>query len=78
MKSLKEMREALAAICDEGLGKRIDRHFDNSKRLQDGILNYIGLDLFVEREEYRLPTTVTVKLPKRIKKKPFVKYLAER
>lgn len=77
-KAMTEMRQALAELCNDGLGKCIDRYYIHSKRLQDGLQNFIGLELFVEQPRYRLPTVVVVKLPHRVNGKSFVKYLADR
>lgn len=73
-----EMRTALATMCNEGIGKRIDRYYVNAKRLQEGLQHAIGLELFVEQPKNRLPTVVIAKLPNRVNGKSFAKCMADR
>lgn len=72
------LRENVNKIIDEGLSNVIERHYVNSRRLQTALQKVIGLDLFVEVEEHRLPTVVTVKMPVGINDKTFTKYLSDR
>lgn len=73
-----EMREALVKICDEGIGKCIDRFYFGSKYLQDELQNVIGLEMFVDQAQRRLPTIIIAKLPHRVRTKIIVKYLTQR
>lgn len=72
------LRENLHKIMDEGLPNVIKRHRKSSRRLQTALMEIIGLDLFVEKEEHRLPTIITVKMPVGITDKLFTKYLSDR
>ncbi|PSN42958.1 Serine--pyruvate aminotransferase [Blattella germanica] len=56
------LREGLAIIVEEGINKCIARHQTCAKRLHDG-LERLGLILFVEKKEARLPTVTTIKVP---------------
>jgi len=56
------LRAALALLAKEGIEKCVHRHAENAKRLYDG-LHSIGLELFVENPDYRLPCLTTVKVP---------------
>lgn len=75
---LHEFQEHLNKIINEGLANVIERHSTNSQRLQIGLEKMIGLELFVEMEQYRLPTVVTVKMPLGINDKSFTKYLSNK
>lgn len=68
----------LNRIREEGLPNVIERHYLYSKRLQVGLEKVIGLELFVARAEYRLPTIVAVKVPHGINDRQFSKYLSDR
>lgn len=72
------LRENLNKIIEEGLPNVIERHYVSSRRLQTALEQVIGLELFVGREEHRLPTVVTVKMPVGINDKSFTKYLSDR
>ena len=67
------IREALRLLAEEGLEASWSRHKTNSRLLWDG-LEKIGLELHV-KEDLRLPTLTTVKIPKGIEGKAFTKYL---
>jgi len=56
------LREALAHFCAVGLKAVVRRHQECSKRLQLGI-EELGLEMFVQREEERLSTVNTIKVP---------------
>jgi len=56
------LREALSLIQEEGLAEAWARHREAAERLWDG-LERMGLELFVDKPELRLPTVTTVKLP---------------
>jgi len=56
------LREALSILQEEGLEKAWDRHRQAAERLWAG-LEALGLELFVENPELRLPTVTTVKVP---------------
>jgi len=56
------LREALSILQDEGLGEAWARHREAAERLWDG-LERMGLELFVEDVNERLPTVTTVKVP---------------
>lgn len=56
------LRTALAKLATEGITASIDRHYENVNRLY-GYLESIGLEPFVEKEEWRLPCLTTVKVP---------------
>ncbi|EDW75376.1 uncharacterized protein Dwil_GK20138 [Drosophila willistoni] len=56
------LREALAHFCAMGLGAVVRRHQECSTRLQLGI-EELGLEMFIPREEDRLPTVNTIKIP---------------
>lgn len=57
------LREGLAIFVEEGINKCITRHQMCAKRLHNG-LEKLGLELFVEKEEARLPTVTTIKVPR--------------
>lgn len=71
------MREALAQIVDEGLDLYKLRHAENAQRLHEGIQN-IGLELFVENPEQRLPTITAVRIPHGVKLEGVLKHMMER
>ncbi|BFG01052.1 serine--pyruvate aminotransferase mitochondrial-like [Drosophila madeirensis] len=56
------LREALAHFCAVGLKAVVRRHQECSRRLQLGI-EELGLEMFVQREDERLPTVNTIKVP---------------
>ena len=56
------LREALSLIQEEGLAEAWARHREADERLWDG-LERMGLELFVDKPELRLPTVTTVKVP---------------
>ncbi|CAI5521402.1 unnamed protein product [Closterium sp. Naga37s-1] len=56
------MREALAMLAEEGLENVWQRHRSQAELLWAG-LQELGLDLFVEDHDSRLPTVTTVKVP---------------
>ncbi|XP_034657607.1 LOW QUALITY PROTEIN: serine--pyruvate aminotransferase, mitochondrial-like [Drosophila subobscura] len=56
------LREALAHFCAVGLIGVVRRHQECSRRLQLGI-EELGLEMFVQREDERLPTVNTIKVP---------------
>lgn len=56
------LREALAIFCAEGIEASIARHKSAAERLYNG-LTEMGLELFVERSENRLPTVTAIKVP---------------
>lgn len=72
------LRDNLNKIIDEGLPNVIERHYVSSRRLQTALVKVIGLELFVDVEEHRLPTVITVKMPVGINDKSFTKYLSDR
>lgn len=55
-------REALAEIIDEGIDLMKLRHAENAHRLREGLTN-IGLELFVENPEQRLPSITSIRIP---------------
>lgn len=55
-------REALAQIVDEGLDLYKLRHAENAQRLREGLQN-IGLELFVENPQQRLPSITSIRIP---------------
>ncbi|XP_031620508.1 serine--pyruvate aminotransferase, mitochondrial [Contarinia nasturtii] len=59
------LREALAAVCKEGLDKVIDRHQKASTELHNG-LKQLGMELYVKNATYRLPTITSIKIPKEV------------
>jgi len=67
------IREALRLLAEEGLEVSWDRHRKNAKSLWNSLEN-IGLELQV-KEELRLPTLTTVKIPEGIDGKAFTKHL---
>lgn len=71
------LREALAEICEQGLEAFRDRHYENSMRLQKGLKD-MGLELFVEKQEERLPTITAVRIPYGVTWKKVSDYLIER
>lgn len=71
------LREALAEICEQGLAAFRDRHSENSLRLQKGLQN-MGLELFVEKPEERLPTITAVRIPYGVNWNKVSDYLLER
>nr|CAD7447293.1 unnamed protein product [Timema bartmani] len=56
------LREGLAIIAEEGVERCTARHSACAKRLHEG-LRGLGLELFVEKEDARLPTITTVRVP---------------
>lgn len=71
------LREALAQIVDEGLELFKLRHSENSQRLREGLQN-IGLELFVENPEQRLPSITAVRIPHGVKLDAVLKHMMER
>ena len=67
------IREALRLIVEEGLENSWDRHKENAEALWNG-LESMGLELHV-KEELRLPTLTTVKIPNGINGKSFTLHL---
>jgi len=67
------IREALRLLAKEGLEVSWDRHRKNAKSLWNS-LEKIGLELHV-KEELRLPTLTTVKIPDGVDGKAFTKHL---
>jgi len=63
--SMYALREALAILSEEGLIACYKRHQACTERLHDG-LKAMGLELFVENPEARLPTVTTIKVPEGI------------
>lgn len=56
------LREALAIFSAEGIEASIARHKSAAERLYNG-LSKMGIELFVERTEDRLPTVTAIKVP---------------
>ncbi|XP_066248127.1 alanine--glyoxylate aminotransferase-like [Euwallacea similis] len=56
------LREGLAVIIEEGLENVIQRHEQCAQQLYKGVVE-MGLELFVEDEEKRLPSVTTIKVP---------------
>ncbi|KAK7792491.1 hypothetical protein R5R35_011040 [Gryllus longicercus] len=71
------LREGLAELVEEGLPNSWKRHKDCANRLYEGI-NKIGLKLYVENENCRLPTVTTIRSPPEINTKHVSKYAMER
>lgn len=69
------LREALAAVCKEGLEQTINRHQKASTELQNG-LNELGLQMYVKNVAHRLPTITSVKLPREVDWKRIVEIAA--
>ncbi|PNF33614.1 Serine--pyruvate aminotransferase, mitochondrial [Cryptotermes secundus] len=67
------LREALAIFVEEGINKCIARHQMCAKRLHNG-LEKLGLEFFVEKEEARLPTVTTIKVPRGLDWRVIQKY----
>jgi len=67
------IRESLRLLAEEGLEASWDRHRVNAKSLWDSLEN-IGLELQV-KEELRLPTLTTVKIPEGVDGKAFTTHL---
>ncbi len=67
------IREALRLIVEEGLENSWDRHRTNAQALWDG-LESMDLELHV-KEDLRLPTLTTVRIPKGINGKSFTLHL---
>ena len=63
------IREALRLLAEEGLEVSWGRHRTNAKLLWNSLEN-IGLELHV-KEELRLPTLTTVKIPEGVDGKAF-------
>lgn len=70
-------REAIAEIIEQTLEGFQERHADNAQRLYEGLLN-IGLELYVERPEERLPSITSIRLPHGVKLDAVLKYLRDR
>lgn len=73
-----EMRQALVTICEIGLGKNIERFYRDSRRLHTKLQDFIGLEMFIEHVDYRLPAVVVMRLPQRLNGKQFAKLLLGR
>lgn len=71
------LREAIAEIIEQTLEGFQERHSDNAQRLYEGLLN-IGLELFVERPEERLPSITSIRIPHGVKLDAVMKYLLDR
>ncbi|XP_066155900.1 alanine--glyoxylate aminotransferase [Euwallacea fornicatus] len=56
------LREGLAVITEEGLENVIQRHEQCAQQLYKGLAE-MGLELFVEDEQKRLPSVTTIKVP---------------
>tara|TARA_Y100001968_G_scaffold332980_1_gene393401 strand:+ start:2655 stop:3839 length:1185 start_codon:yes stop_codon:yes gene_type:complete len=67
------IREGLRLIANEGLEKIWSRHKKNSNKLLKG-LSDLGLEMHV-KEEYRLPTLTTVKIPPGVNGEAFRNHL---
>lgn len=70
------LREAFALFCREGIHACAYRHKMCAQRLATG-LHAIGLELFVERPEERLPTVTTVRVPAGVEWQKVVAYAME-
>lgn len=70
-------REAIAEIIEQSLEGFQERHSDNAQRLYEGLLN-IGLELFVEKPEDRLPSITSIRIPHGVKLDAVLKYLLDR
>lgn len=71
------LREALAEVCKEGLAETIRRHEDTAAYLQAGAQR-MGLELLVQKPEYRMPTVTAIKVPKGIDWKAVIDYAANK
>lgn len=71
------LREAIAEIIEQTLEGFQERHADNAQRLYEGLLN-IGLELYVERPQERMPSITSVRIPHGVKMEPVLKYLIDR
>lgn len=71
------LREGLAQICEETLEKNWEKHERCAKQLYDG-LQQLGLQLFVENSNDRLPTVTAVKVPDKLDWKKAISYCMER
>jgi len=60
------LREGLAMVAEEGLEKCWNRHKETAARLHAGLAD-LGLSLFVQDPEARLPTVNTIAVPEDIK-----------
>ena len=56
------LREGLAAVSQEGLENCWRRHKLCADQLHSGLAQ-LGLELFVQDPNYRLPTVTTIKVP---------------
>nr|AAK26375.1 class V aminotransferase [Heterodera glycines] len=56
------LREGLSAVAQEGIGHMVNRHKINAKLLYDAF-DQLGLELFVQKENNRLPCLTTVRVP---------------
>lgn len=74
---LYSFREAVAEIVQEGLDLFKLRHAENAQRLREGLQN-IGLELFVENPEQRLPSITSVRIPHAVKIENVIKCMMER
>lgn len=70
-------REALAQIVEEGLDLYKLRHVENAHKLREGLQN-IGLELFVENPEQRLPSITSIRIPHGIKIENVIKCMLDR
>lgn len=71
------LREALAAVCEEGLENTIKRHEDAAQYLYKG-LKERGWELYVTEPKNRLPTITSVIVPKNYDWKAISDFAAKR
>ncbi|XP_071422834.1 alanine--glyoxylate aminotransferase isoform X2 [Pithys albifrons albifrons] len=69
------LREGLAMLAEIGLERSWERHQANCTKLCQGLLN-LGLELFV-KEEVRLPTITTVRVPEGYNWKDITAFLVD-
>lgn len=62
MTNIIALREALSFISSKTLEQSWKRHKNCQKKLHEG-LKELGLELFVENEDDRLPCVTTIKVP---------------
>lgn len=67
------LREALAIFSAEGIEASIAKHRSAADQLYNGLIK-MGIELFVERPENRLPTVTAIKVPNNVDWKAVSEY----
>lgn len=68
------LREALAIVVERGLDSVVREHQEVSRVIQNG-LEKLGLEMFVANSHHRLPSVLSVKIPKGVDANAFRRHL---